>query len=78
MIGSPQNTFNPNYQTQSQPRNVMLGNALRNQGPMLSQNQYGEPTTLVPSWVQPQSNMSGKLQPSLNNFNAGLNRPTGM
>jgi len=75
MIGSPQNTFNPNYQTQSQPRNMMLGNALLNQSPMLSQNQYGQPTAPMPSWVQPQSNASNKLQPNLNPYNTGLNRP---
>ena len=78
MIGSPQNTFNPNYQTQSQPRNVMLGNALRNQTPMLNQNQYGSPTPILPSWSQPQFNAPTKLQPSLNSFNYGLNRPIGM
>ena len=85
-FGSPQNTFNT-MQGQFNPQ--QLGNALMgiNNGQFSAapsdqndfhRNPSSSPTTPMPSWVHPQSNMSGKLQPNLNSFHFGLNRSTGM
>ena len=68
-MGSPQNNFNT--MQNPQPRNQMLGNALRNTSnapSMMSPNQYGSPTPMMPSWVQPQSNASYNLQPQIPNM----------
>ena len=82
MIGSPENNFNT-MQNQ-QPRNQMLGNALRNtpnnlaQPSMLSPNQYGNPTAQMPSWVKPQSNASFNMQPMIPNDQQMPQGPIGM
>ena len=84
MIGSPENNFNT-MQNQ-QPRNQMLGNALRNTSPnqgygqpkMLSPNQYGNPTPQMPSWVKPQSNASFNMQPMIPNDQQSPQGPIGM
>jgi len=73
MIGSPENNFNT-MQNQ-QPRNQMLGNALRNTSPnqgysqpkMLSPNQYGSPTPQMSNMQMPQSNASFNMQPIIPN-----------
>ena len=75
MIGSPENNFNT-MQNQ-QPRNQMLGNALRNTSPnqgysqpkMLSPNQYGNPTPQMSNMQMPQSNASFNMQPPIPNMN---------
>ena len=82
MIGSPENNFNT-MQNQ-QPKNQMLGNALRNtpnnsaQPSMLSPNQYGNPTPQMPSWVKPQSNASFNMQPMIPNDQQSSQGPIGM
>ena len=84
MIGSPQNNFitmqNP------QPRNQMLGNALRNspdtqdrsQPSMLAPNQYGSPTPQMSNWQMPQSNAGYNLQPNIPNDQCMPQGPIGM
>ena len=87
MIGSPENNFQTMQPTQ--PRNMMLANALGNpntqtpsmqgmspQG-MLSPNQYGQPTTPMPSYVKPQSNASFNMQPQIPNMNQAPQAPQG-
>jgi hypothetical protein len=84
MIGSPENNFNT-MQGQ-QPRNQMLGNALRNTQPtqnyrqpsMLSANQYGSPTPQMSNMQMPQSNASYNLQPQIPNMNQMPQGPIGM
>ena len=84
MIGSPENNFNT-MQNQ-QPRNQMLGNALRNtpstqnyrQPSMLSPNQYGSPTPQISSMQMPQSNASFNMQPQIPNMNQAPQSPIGM
>jgi len=75
MIGSPENNFNT-MQNQ-QPRNQMLGNALRNmpsnkdygQPKMLAPSQYGNPTPQMSNMQMPQSNASFNMQPPIPNMN---------
>jgi len=84
MIGSPENNFNT-MQGQ-QPRNQMLGNALRNpsatqnyrQPSMLSPNQYGSPTPQMSNMQMPQSNAGYNLQPMIPNMNQAPQGPIGM
>ena len=84
MIGSPENNFNT-IQNQ-QPRNQMLGNALRNtpstqnyrQPNMLSPNQYGSPTPQMSNMQMPQSNASFNMQPPIPNMNQTSQGPMGM
>jgi len=84
MIGSPENNFNT-MQGQ-QPRNQMLGNALRNtsanqgygQPKMLSPNQYGSPTPQMSSTQMPQSNASFNMQPQIPNMNQAPQGPMNM
>jgi hypothetical protein len=84
MIGSPENNFNT-MQGQ-QPRNQMLGNALRNpsatqnyrQPNMLSPNQYGSPTPQMSNMQMPQSNAGYNLQPMIPNMNQASQGPIGM
>ena len=73
-IGSPQNTFNTDYQTQSQPRNIMLGNALQNYG-------TGNPTQQYAQQANQNYSMPGGQGQQPYGFNAyaqGLNRSTGL
>ena len=70
-----------------QPRNQMLGNALRNtpstqnyrQPNMLSPNQYGSPTPQMSNMQMPQSMPQGPIgmsvTPGQNRFGVGLARP---
>jgi hypothetical protein len=73
MIGSPENNFNT-MQNQ-QPKNQMLGNALRtmpnNQASpnMLAPSQYGNPTPQISNMQMPQSNASFNMQPQIPNMN---------
>ena len=77
MIGSPENNYNT-MQNQ-QPRNQMLGNALRNtsnyrqpnpaQPSMLPASQYGNPTPQMSNMQMPQSNAGYNLQPMIPNMN---------
>lgn len=73
MIGSPENNFNT-MQNQ-QPKNQMLGNALRtmptNQASpsMLAPSQYGNPTSQMSNMQMPQSNASFNMQPPIPNMN---------
>jgi len=70
-MGSPQNNFNT--MQGPQPRNQMLGNALRNTSgapTMMSPNQYGQPTPQMGNMQMPQSNVSFNLQPQLLGTNA--------
>lgn len=75
MIGSPENNFNT-MQNQ-QPKNQMLGNALRNmpsnqsynQPKMLAPSQYGNPTPQMSNMQMPQSNASFNMQPPIPNMN---------
>jgi len=84
MIGSPENNFNT-MQNQ-QPRNQMLGNALRNtpstqnyrQPNMLSPNQYGSPTPQMSNMQMPQSNAGYNLQPMIPNYQQMPQSPIGM
>ena len=88
MIGSPENNFNT-MQNQ-QPRNQMLGNALRNtsnykqtgmsqaQPSMLSPNQYGNPTPQMSNMQMPQSNAGYNLQPLIPNMQSTQQGPTSM
>ena len=60
-----------------QPRNQMLGNALRNtqdtqnyrQPNMLAPSQYGNPTPQMGNMQMPQSNAGYNLQPMIPNMN---------
>ena len=84
MIGSPENNFNT-MQNQ-QPRNQMLGNALRNVQPtqnyrqpsMLAPNQYGSPTPQMGNMQMPQSNAGYNLQPMIPNLQASSQGPLNM
>jgi len=86
MIGSPENNFNT-MQNQ-QPRNQMLGNALRNtsnyrqpnpaQPSMLPASQYGNPTPQMSNMQMPQSNASFNMQPPVPNMNQSSQGPMGM
>jgi len=73
MIGSPENNFNT-MQNQ-QPKNQMLGNALRTmpnnqaQPSMLPASQYGNPTPQMSNMQMPQSNASFNMQPPIPNMN---------
>jgi hypothetical protein len=79
MIGSPENNFNT-MQTQ-QPKNQMLGNALRTmpnnqaQPSMLAPNQYGSPTPQMNNMQMPQSNASFNMQPPIPNMNQAPQAP---
>ena len=83
MIGSPENNFNT-MQNQ-QPRNQMLGNALRNmpsnkdygQPKMLAPSQYGNPTPQMSNMQMPQSNASFNMQPPIPNMNQAPQAPQG-
>jgi hypothetical protein len=85
MIGSPENNFNT-MQNQ-QPRNQMLGNALRNtsnyrqpnpaQPSMLPASQYGNPTPQMSNMQMPQSNASFNMQPPIPNMNQAPQAPQG-
>jgi len=83
MIGSPENNFNT-MQNQ-QPRNQMLGNALRtmpsnqnyNQSKMLAPSQYGNPTPQMSNMQMPQSNASFNMQPPIPNMNQAPQAPQG-
>ena len=82
MIGSPENNFNT-MQNQ-QPRNQMLGNALRNtpnnsaQPSMLAPSQYGNPTPQMGNMQMPQSNAGYNLQPQVPNNMSMPQSPIGM
>jgi hypothetical protein len=84
MIGSPENNFNT-MQNQ-QPRNQMLGNALRNmpsnqnygQPKMLAPSQYGNPTPQMSNMQMPQSNASFNMQPMIPNDQQSPQGPIGM
>ena len=86
MIGSPENNFNT-MQNQ-QPRNQMLGNALRNtsnyrqpnpaQPSMLPASQYGNPTPQMSNMQMPQSNTSFNMQPPIPNMNQTPQGPMGI
>ena len=84
MIGSPENNFNT-MQNQ-QPRNQMLGNALRNmpsnqgynQPKMLAPSQYGNPTPQMSNMQMPQSNASFNMQPPIPNMNQTPQGPMGI
>lgn len=82
MIGSPENNFNT-MQNQ-QPKNQMLGNALRtmpnNQASpsMLTPSQYGNPTPQMSNMQMPQSNASFNMQPQIPNMNQTPQGPIGM
>ena len=83
MIGSPENNFNT-MQNQ-QPKNQMLGNALRNtsnyrqpnpaQPSMLPASQYGNPTPQMSNMQMPQSNASFNMQPPIPNMNQAPQGP---
>ena len=81
MIGSPDNNFNT-MQTQ-QPKNQMLGNALRTmpnsqeQPNMLAPSQYGNPTPQMSNMQMPQSNASFNMQPPIPNMNQAPQAPQG-
>ena len=83
MIGSPENNFNT-MQNQ-QPKNQMLGNALRNmpsnqgynQPKMLAPSQYGNPTPQMSNMQMPQSNASFNMQPPIPNMNQAPQAPQG-
>jgi hypothetical protein len=80
-IGSPQNTFQSNYQTQSQPKNMMLGNALQNYGagnqpqaaygPTQQYNQQSNQNYAMPGG-------QGQAPYGFNAYAQGLNKSTGM
>jgi len=84
MIGSPENNFNT-MQNQ-QPKNQMLGNALRNmpstqdysQPKMLAPKQYGNPTPQMSNMQMPQSNVSFNMQPPIPNMNQVPQGPMGI
>jgi hypothetical protein len=84
MIGSPENNFNT-MQNQ-QPKNQMLGNALRNmpsnkdygQPKMLAPSQYGNPTPQMSNMQMPQSNASFNMQPPIPNMNQTPQGPMGI
>ena len=84
MIGSPENNFNT-MQNQ-QPKNQMLGNALRNmpsnkdygQPKMLAPSQYGNPTPQMSNMQMPQSNASFNMQPPIPNMNQAPQGPMGI
>jgi hypothetical protein len=73
-LGSPQNTFNTNYQTQSQPRNMMLGNALQNYGTGNPTQQYAQEAGQNYSTPGGQGNAPF----GFNAYAQGLNRSTNM
>ena len=82
MIGSPENNFNT-MQTQ-QPKNQMLGNALRTmpnsqaQPNMLAPSQYGNPTPQMSNMQMPQSNASFNMQPPIPNMQNTPQVPIGI
>ena len=82
MIGSPENNFNT-MQNQ-QPKNQMLGNALRTmptnqaQPSMLPTSQYGNATPTMPNYEQPQSNASFNMQPPIPNMQPSQQGPIAM
>jgi hypothetical protein len=75
MIGSPENNFNTMQSKQpSQPRNVMLGNALQNYG-------QGNPTQQYAQQANQNYSIPGGQGQAPYGFNAyaqGMNRSTGM
>jgi len=75
MIGSPENNFNTMQSKQpSQPRNVMLGNALQNYG-------QGNPTQQYAKEANQNYSIPGGqgMQPyGFNAYAQGMNRSTGM
>jgi hypothetical protein len=75
MIGSPENNFNTMQSKQpSQPRNVMLGNALQNYG-------QGNPTQQYAKEANQNYSIPGGQGQAPYGFNAyaqGMNRSTGM
>ena len=69
-----------------QPKNQMLGNALRNmpsnqsynQPKMLAPSQYGNPTPQMSNMQMPQSNASFNMQPPIPNMNQTPQGPMGI
>ena len=75
MIGSPENNFNTMQSTQpSQPKNVMLGNALQNYGTGNPTQQYAQQANQ--NYAMP--NGQGNQPFGFNAYTQGLNKPTGM
>ena len=75
MIGSPENNFNTMQSTQpSQPKNVMLGNALQNYGTGNPTQQYAQQANQ--NYAMPGG--QGNAPFGFNAYTQGLNRSTGM
>ena len=75
MIGSPENNFNTMQSTQpSQPKNVMLGNALQNYGTGNPTRQYAQQANQ--NYAMPGG--QGNAPYGFNSYAQGLNKPTGM
>ena len=75
MIGSPENNFNTMQSTApSQPKNVMLGNALQNYGTGNPTQQYAQQANQ--NYAMPGG--QGNAPFGFNAYTQGLNRPTGM
>jgi hypothetical protein len=74
MIGSPENNFNTMQPTQSQPRNVMLGNALQNYGQGNPTQQYAQQSNQ--NYAMPGG--QGQQPYGFNAYAQGMNRSTGM